>query len=226
MPRRNEFIQTLAVVLLAAGHSRRMGRPKLLLPWNNTSVIGHQIQVWKNLGARHFGLVTAADDNAMAAELDRLNFPPGERVVNSNAQSGMFDSIRCAVQWAGWSDAVTHFAIVLGDQPHLPPQMLEALLDFAGANEDRICQPFCGGHYRHPVILPRTVFCQIKSTGAKTLDEFLKGQSDFRRAFETTEPAFDLDIDTPGDYQRALGMSRSSTRPEPSAWNADGSAQR
>ncbi|HRY59690.1 MAG: NTP transferase domain-containing protein [Verrucomicrobia bacterium] len=41
----------LGVVLLAAGRSARMGKPKLLLPWGDTSVLGHLIRQWQSLGA-------------------------------------------------------------------------------------------------------------------------------------------------------------------------------
>ena len=41
----------LGVVILAAGASSRMGRPKLLLPWSGTTVIGHLLNQWRALGA-------------------------------------------------------------------------------------------------------------------------------------------------------------------------------
>ena len=42
---------SVGVVILAAGRSARMGRPKLLLPWGETSVLGHLIKQWQALGA-------------------------------------------------------------------------------------------------------------------------------------------------------------------------------
>src|SRR5438874_1514761 len=38
------------VIILAAGRSRRMGRPKMLLPWGNTTVLGHLVAQWQALG--------------------------------------------------------------------------------------------------------------------------------------------------------------------------------
>ena len=40
----------LGVVILGAGASARMGEPKLLLPWRGTTVIGHLISQWRELG--------------------------------------------------------------------------------------------------------------------------------------------------------------------------------
>ena len=40
------------VVILAAGASSRMGKPKLVLPWGKTSVLGHLIEQWKQAGGQ------------------------------------------------------------------------------------------------------------------------------------------------------------------------------
>src|SRR2546428_14120211 len=90
---------SLAAVLLAAGRSSRMGRPKLLLPWGGTSVLGHLIDQWQVLKAEQIAVVCAADDLLIQAELDRLGFSANDRVLNAAAERGMFSSIRCAAQW-------------------------------------------------------------------------------------------------------------------------------
>jgi len=70
----------LGVVILGAGASSRMGKPKLLLPWRDTTVIGHLISQWQELGAAQIAVVQRANEVAFAAELDRLNFPRGDRI--------------------------------------------------------------------------------------------------------------------------------------------------
>ena len=56
---------SVGVVILAAGRSARMGRPKLLLPWGETSVLGHLIKQWQALGARQIAVVCAPGDQAI-----------------------------------------------------------------------------------------------------------------------------------------------------------------
>src|SRR6266403_85663 len=112
----------LAAVLLAAGRSSRMGRPKLLLPWGATSVLGHLLDQWQALKSEQIAVVCAADDLLVQAELDRLDFPASRRIVNNAPERGMFSSILCAAQWTGWRADLTHWAIVLGDQPHISRQ--------------------------------------------------------------------------------------------------------
>src|ERR1017187_5799849 len=142
---------SLGVVILAAGRSARMGKPKLLLPWGTTSVLGHLIEEWRALHARQIAVVCATGDPAIQAEMDRLGFPAQNRIINPNPQRGMFSSIQCAAQWPGWQAALTHWAIVLGDQPHLRPQTLRRVLDFSSAHPTKVCQPARRGHGRHPV---------------------------------------------------------------------------
>src|SRR2546425_12612503 len=86
----------LGVLILAAGASSRMGKPKLLLPWGGTSVLGHLIEQWLALRAVQIAAVWAAGDQVGNAELDRLDFPGANRVVNPTPERGMFSSIQCA----------------------------------------------------------------------------------------------------------------------------------
>src|SRR5438105_331727 len=110
---------SLGVIILAAGRSSRMGRPKLLLPWGNTSVLGHLLNCWTQLPATQIAVICAPSDDAIQAELNRLAFPLERRVFNPEPERGMFSSIQCAARWAGWKTTLTHWTIVLGDQPHL-----------------------------------------------------------------------------------------------------------
>ncbi|MEO8427462.1 MAG: NTP transferase domain-containing protein, partial [Verrucomicrobiota bacterium] len=140
----------LAVVLLAAGASSRMGRPKLLLPWGATTVLGHLVEQWTRLKTEHLAVVCAVGDHTVEAELDRLSFPSHNRIVNSTPASGMFGSIQCAARWAGWKPGLTRWVIVLGDQPHLRRETLRRLVDFAGEHRQAVCQPSRAGRPRHP----------------------------------------------------------------------------
>src|SRR5215470_6783259 len=87
---------SLAVVILAAGRSRRMGRPKLLLSWAGTSVLGHLVKRWRQLGPAQLAVVIARGDALLAAELDRLELPGTDRIENPSPDQGMFSSVQCA----------------------------------------------------------------------------------------------------------------------------------
>jgi molybdenum cofactor cytidylyltransferase len=197
---------TLGVVILGAGASARMGRPKLLLPWKDTTIVGHLIRQWRELGAGQIAVVHRPNDAPLAAELDRLDFPAQDRIANPQPERGMFSSIVCAADWSGWRSELGAWAIVLGDQPHLRPETLRQLLEFHFANTDAVCQLEFDGHARHPVLLPRRAFKELKASQAETLKDFLKRTSIRSVRYSVDDPGLALDLDTPEDYQRAQRM--------------------
>lgn len=196
---------SLGVIILGAGRSVRMGRPKLLLPWGKTSVLGHLINQWRSPGARQICVVHAADDGALLVEMDRVAFAPKDRIPNPNPDRGMFSSILCAAQWAGWQPGLTHWAIVLGDQPHVRGATIRQLLDFAALQPELICQPIQNAKPRHPVVLPKSAFLELADSKSANLKEFLLGRD--IDGCECDDPGLDLDIDRPADYQRALTLA-------------------
>jgi len=194
--------QNLGVVILGAGASSRMGRPKLLLPWRDTTVIGQIICQWRELGACQIAVVHRPGDAALAIELDRLKFPSQDCIKNSHPEHGMFSSIQCAASWNGWKPHLALWAIVLGDQPHLRLETLQALLAFQCEHPNTICQPSYLGHGSHPVLLPRQAFDELKCSREQTLKEFLERASCQSVKCPIEDRGLSLDMDTPEDYIR------------------------
>lgn len=201
---------SLAVVILAAGRSRRMGTPKLLLPWGDTSILGHILRQWQDLGAVQIAVVLDQAASNLNPELDRLGWGPENRILNPAPETGMFGSIRCAALWPGWKGSLTHWAVVLGDQPHLQAATLRGLLDCVAQNPTRVCQPLRDSRRKHPVVLPRAVFGELKSATTQTLRDFLRRYD--HAGFECADPGLGHDIDTPDDYQQALSLARHKIR--------------
>ena len=199
----------LGVVILAAGASSRMGTSKLLLPWEGTTVIGHLLWQWEKLGATQIAVVLRDGDTILAAELDRLDFPQLNRIANPQPDRGMFSSVTCAAAWKGWQAVVSHWVIVLGDQPHLQTVTLHDLVEFSAHHPAAICQPSMAGHWAHPVILPRTTFAALNNSSATTLKAFLILHGQSRLPCPVADPEFLADLDTPEDYQR---LTRSQLR--------------
>jgi len=193
---------SIGVLVLGAGASSRMGRPKLLLPWHGTTVIGRIISQWRELGIGQIAIVHRPGDDGLAAELDRLNFPGPDRIENPWPDQGMFSSVVCAANWNGWKPGISQRAIALGDQPHLETKMLRALLEFASQNPSMICQPAHSGRAGHPVILPDDVFGGLRCTDAGTLKDFLKPFPGRTVHLPVTDDGLSLDLDTPEDYKR------------------------
>lgn len=196
----------LGVIILAAGKSERMGSPKMLLPWGESTVLGHLVATWNSLHAAQVAVVYATRDAPVWLELNRVGLPPANRIGNPDQGTGMFGSILCAARWTGWSRALTHFALVLGDQPHLTTVLLRKLLHFAAGEPTAICQPAHLGRPRHPIVMPRQLFYRLPDFKGTTLRDFLALHSDSVRTMEFHEAGLDIDLDRPEDYERARKM--------------------
>ena len=136
--------------ILAAGASTRMGRPKMLLPWGRSSVIGRAVSLARMFPGTQIALVIANGDQHMAAELRRLRVSLAAQIVNLEPHRGMFSSVQCAARWNGWDTGLTHWALMLGDQPQIKLATLRRLADFASAHPDGICQPAWNGQAPPP----------------------------------------------------------------------------
>ncbi len=192
------------MIILGAGASSRMGKPKLLLPWGTTSVVGHLISQWRQLGSRQIAVVCRSSDQPLNSELDRIGFSRSDRIDNPEPERGMFSSILCAANWPHWKSDVSVWTIILGDQPHLRAETLARLLQFQRENPEAICQPVYEGRARHPVLLPRAAFEELRRTRANTLKDFLQSTSCPLAKSPFNDPGLAMDLDTPEDYERAL----------------------
>jgi molybdenum cofactor cytidylyltransferase len=181
-----------------------MGKPKMLLPWGDTSILGHLIEQWRRLDADQVMVVCAASDRALQDELARLVGRSKSWICNPAPQRGMFSSIQCAARWAGWNVNLTHWIIALGDQPHLREETLRSLIQFGAGHPSKICQPSYQGHPRHPVLLPKAHFLRLRKTRASSLKEYLQANHRDVDYVQIDDAGLGIDIDQPADYAKAI----------------------
>src|SRR5688572_9932483 len=106
-------------IVLAAGGSSRLGRPKQLLDYHGEALIVHAVRV--ALGAKCERTIVVWSD---AAPLPRL--PEVELIENTDWREGISSSIRAAVLA---SDAAARLLFTLVDQPLVTSGHLRALVD-------------------------------------------------------------------------------------------------
>ena len=180
-----------------------MGRPKLLLPWAGTTILGHIVRQWKLLKAAQIIPVFRANDAELEAEWARLGNNLDSRIINEQPGAGMFSSVQAASRWEGWKNEISHFVVTLGDQPQISGGVLRSLVQFASESAATIVQPQINGRPKHPVIFPRASFYALSSSTASTLREFLEDHRANRRFWVCDEPSLEVDLDTAEDYANA-----------------------
>ena len=186
----------IAVILIAAGASRRFGvEDKLRANYRGKQLIVHALEIYRNVKlARHI-LVTRPDS-------DLHTLPEAEdfqQIINQSADKGMGASIAAAMTDI---KAQSHVIIALADMPDIQSQTIEALLAAANNTEHSIIMPVFDGKDGHPVIFGRAHFAALASLAADKGGRDIiqqNPQSVLRLAVDDAGVRFD--IDTPDDIQ-------------------------
>jgi molybdenum cofactor cytidylyltransferase len=82
----------IAAIILAAGQSRRMGQPKMLLPWGKLTVIEHVITTFLNAGVEEVLVITGGA--RLQVERATAGYPIRRIHNNDYAQGEMLSSIQ------------------------------------------------------------------------------------------------------------------------------------
>ena len=190
--------ESIASIILAAGASRRMGRPKMLLPYRSGTVLSSAVAPHLEAGAGPVIVVLGhrADEVRSAAALPAD--PRLTTVVNPDWAEGMASSIRRGLEECGEASAVL---LALGDQPGVDAARVKALLAAWGPDV-RLVVPVHGERGSHPVLFARSLFPELRDlrgeVGARDVV-----RRHWAEAVRVPAPAL-ADVDTEEDYRTLL----------------------
>ncbi|OAN73577.1 molybdopterin-binding protein [Jannaschia sp. EhC01] len=184
----------VAVIVLAAGLSRRMGaRNKLLLPVGGVPMIRHMVGVYAQITARPVVVVTGHEAPEIEAALAGSG---ADTVFNREHAQGQPTSVACGLRAA---PADLPVLIGLGDQPLLSADDLRALIaaHLAG-DRDRISIPLHNDRRGNPIVIPAALRARLledpASPGCK---KFTRAHPEHVHFHPLSAPGFYADIDTP-----------------------------
>jgi len=187
----------IAGIVLAAGLSLRMGRPKLLLDWGGKPVIRRAVEQVRAGGVDELVVVVAREAAAIHEALSGL---PVRFVENPKPEAGQASSIACGVSALG--PAVSAALIVLGDQPALPSEVIPRLLQTFRETAKAIVAPLYRGVQGNPVLFAAVVFPELRTLtgdrGARSVVE----KDPARGTLVSFDLAMPADLDTLEDYER------------------------
>lgn len=196
-------------MVLGAGTSSRLGRPKQLLLYRGRPVLQHSVDAAAAAGLDDVVVVLGHAAEEVEAV---LSLPAVARtVVNRDYAAGQSTSLRAGLQ-AAHPDARAA-VVLLGDQPGVSPQVIRALVDAYKRGGCTVVQAAYGGRPGHPLLLDRAVWPEVESvrgdTGARGL---LARHPEWVVCVEVGgEPP--PDVDTWEDYERLLGNERTEGDP-------------
>ena len=193
-------------VILAAGLSRRMGRPKLALPLGGKPLLQYALDAAAKSRLDEIVLVVAAPEPALLAALELPSRPPLHVAVNPEPSAGQAGSLRCGL--AAANPRARAAAVLLGDQPGLTSPAINRIVEaFTHAETPAVRPVYSGSRGEdipgHPVLVANTLWPEVESLRG---DEGLRGlfsrQPDWLTTIPTPGPP-PADIDTWDDYRRA-----------------------
>ncbi len=175
-----------------------MGTQKLLLPWGETSIIGHIADQLLHSALDKIIVVTGHDQALVSREL-------ADRSVtfahNPHCTSGMLSSVRCGIK-ALPSDCQA-VLVALGDQPMINSSVIDQMIAAFNATDSQILVPLCQGKRGHPLLFSRRYFSEILTDFDDTgLRGLLQVHTQDTLELKVSTPSVLGDIDHPEDYRR------------------------
>ncbi len=194
-------------VLPAAGSSSRMGQPKLLLPYENETVIGAVVTALRGGGVEDIVVVIDPDDRGLAqwAGNHQVGF-----TLNPDPGRGMLSSIQAGIESLGGGAAVAGRGEVLlvcpADLPALRPATVSHLLARQGESGAALVVPVHRGRRGHPLLVAARLVPEIGSLDAGIgLRQLLERHAEDLLEIDVPDPGVVQDVDTLQDYRHLLG---------------------
>ena len=188
---------TVTGVVLAAGHSRRLGTAKQLLPYRNTTLLGATLEVARN--ARFDQLIVTLGGSAGAVR-EAVPLHGIDAVTVDDPGTGCAASLRAALQRV--DPGADGIVLMLGDQPRMNPATVRRMITDGPAADITVCRYADG--IGHPFWFSRNIFSDLSQLhGDKGVWNLVQsGRYPVRElAVHGTVP---LDVDTWDDYRRLL----------------------
>jgi molybdenum cofactor cytidylyltransferase len=187
-------------IVPAAGRSRRMGVPKLLLPWAEGTIIEAALAAWKAANVHHRIVVVHPADAGLAHVVRQAG---GEVCLAPQPPPDMKASVRLGLEYAAqhWQAGEGDvWLLAPADIPAFSPQLVQTLLAAHAEHPELILVPMHAGHRGHPVLFPWRYAAEVARLPADA------GVNRLLETFPVREipsalPAAE-DIDTPEAYQR------------------------
>lgn len=187
----------LGAVVPAAGQSRRMGRPKINLPWGETTVLGQVVHILIEGGVEDLVVVTGDDapdgaDSWSAGHTRHIHLPEA-------AAGDMLASLRYGL---GHLRPEVGAALVMpADMPAVPVENVREIVDAWRTGGHPLVVPSHQMRRGHPWLAARSLWPAIFALASgQTLRDFLNEHAVLIHYVPVASPGMLLDLDTPDDY--------------------------
>ena len=189
----------IAAIVLAAGESTRMGRPKMVLPWGKTTVVGRVVQVLSQGGVEQIVVVTGGAQERVEEALQGF---PVRCVFNPRyTQDEMLLSLRTGL--SALPSQCQAAMVALGDQPQIETYVVQSLLEKFRQSGSAMVIPSYKMRRGHPWILAQGLWETVYALPAgATMRDLIQKHAGQIAYLEVDTPSILRDLDTLEDYRR------------------------
>ena len=199
----------IAAVVLAAGRSTRMGRPKLMLEIAGRTVIQRVVDhVRQSRCDRIVVVVGDAADHVAAA----VRGPGVHVVVNERYAEGMGTSIAAGV--SALPAECEAAVVLLGDQPRLPAASIDALIDAYRTTGKPLVASRHGAVTGAPTLIARALFDEARRLAGDVGGRWLIDRHPDLVAEVPLSPDLAVDLDTPEEFARVRAAIETDSPPK------------
>ena len=195
------------VIIPAAGHSRRMGQPKLLMKIGRETVIARLLRQLMRLKFASLRVLGRAEDEELQAEVRKAG---AEFVVPEFNPPDMRVSVELLLDAVGHSvttDAEVGWLLIPADHPIVEQSVLERLIESWQETPDRIVVPVNSGHRGHPAVFPWSSTQELsKIPQDQGINWLLRHGGNPVREIECSEASVLWDLDTPDDFAKIQSL--------------------
>jgi molybdenum cofactor cytidylyltransferase len=191
----------IVAVVLAAGESSRMGRPKALLPIGESRFIERIVTALRATSVEEILVVLGHNAGELRQKIGGL---PTTILVNDEYQKGQLSSLLVAIRYIESrtnAGDVEGILVHLVDHPYISASLVEMMIDRFRHSKKPIVVPRYRGRRGHPVIFSRSLFPELLATpleqGAKAV---VHAHASETLEIDTEDEGVTVDIDTPQDY--------------------------
>lgn len=188
----------ISAIILAAGESKRMGRPKMLLPWGTTTVLGQVISTFRQAGVDPILVVTGGAHQQVEQVIHQCG---AQSVFNDFYSSGeMLSSLQLGL--TAQTDQVQATLIGLGDQPQIQVGTVELICATFRDKKSKLIVPSYQHRRGHPWLVERSLWKELLTLRSpQSPRDFLNKHAKEIEYVTVNTPTVLADLDTPQDYQ-------------------------
>ncbi|MFZ2147357.1 MAG: nucleotidyltransferase family protein [Sedimentisphaerales bacterium] len=190
-------------IVLAAGESRRMGKPKPLLRFKDKTFLDQIISAMRDSDADRITIVLGADAEMIknSVDLSGTNI-----VINKDYKKGQLSSLTAAIKDTPQeTDAIL---VCLVDNPFITKEVINKIIAKFKETNNPIIVPVFNGQRGHPTLFSKSLFSELvnapKEQGARYI---LYSNAEKVLELETSESTILVGIDTPEDYRFQFGTN-------------------